>query len=217
MKSKVVSGIMLILLLASIFALRFDVRSVSAPDLSIEGILLPYIPCIIGPPQCVLYPDHKPVGFEGYYIYANVTNQGTADAGSFNVSFSAYWEEEEVPEVLQKKTLAGLEQGATKTKLRFEFMPENYGSYTLLIIADCDDNVAELDETNNRKTAGAIGTVGGDVDGDGDVDWVDFGDMATYYGIKFEEPPYHPADIDYDGDVDWEDFGTFATNYGMHV
>ncbi len=209
MKSKVVSGITLILLLASIFALRFDVRSVSAPDLSIEGsILLPYIYYVI-----YIYPTPTP-DF-AYYINATVTNQGTADASSFNVSFSAYWEEEEVPEVFHKKTTS-LVQGASKI-VWFDFLPENYGNYTLVIMADCDYDIVELDETNNVKMAWVKGTIGGDFDGDGDVDWVDFGDFATVYGTKFEEPPYHPADIDYDGDVDWEDFGTLATTYGMTV
>ncbi len=81
-----------------------------------------------------------------------------------------------------------------------------------------------LDETNNVKTEWVIATLWGDIDGDYDVDWVDFGDFATAWGSKGppqKDPPdpnYNPlADQDLDGDVDWEDFGGFATNYGMTV
>ncbi len=64
----------------------------------------------------------------------------------------------------------------------------------------------------------------GDLDGDGDVDWVDFGDFASAYGSK-GPPQKDPADgnynlqadLDLDGDVDWVDFGDFATNYGRSI
>ncbi len=64
----------------------------------------------------------------------------------------------------------------------------------------------------------------GDLDGDGDVDWVDFGDFASAYGSK-GPPQKSPADgnynlqadLDLDGDVDWVDFGDFATNYGRSI
>ena len=64
----------------------------------------------------------------------------------------------------------------------------------------------------------------GDIDGDGDVDWRDFGDFATAYGSKgppqvpTPDPKYNlQADFEPDGDVDWVDFGDFATNYGRNI
>ncbi len=61
----------------------------------------------------------------------------------------------------------------------------------------------------------------GDVDHDGDVDWVDFGDFALAYGSKgppqvlVPDPTYNlQADFDLDGDADWVDFGILAENYG---
>jgi hypothetical protein len=184
-----------------------------APDLCIEGIVLPYVPMVF---QVMYFPAPEPPGL-GYRINVTVTNQGTADAGSFQVSFSAYWEEEEVPELVLKETIASLEQGANKTVLFNLVSCENYGNYTLIIMADCNDDVAELDETNNVKMTWVIGTVRGDIDGDGTVDRYDFGLLAMEYGRIFEKPPYHPADFDYNGYVDRYDFGILAMNYGKTV
>ncbi len=180
-----------------------------APDLSVEGIVLPYISLVP-----LIYPTPDPEF--AYKINATVVNEGTADAGSFNVSFAVYLDETEVPEYGLKKPVSGLAQGASET-VWFDFSPENYGNYTLIIGADCDHDVAELDEANNVKMAWVKGTIRGDVDGDGDVDWVDFGDFALDYGKTFEHPPYPSTDFDYDGDVDWYDFGTFAQNFGQTV
>ncbi len=72
-----------------------------------------------------------------------------------------------------------------------------------------------------RRLYDGFFTIKGDIDCDGDVDWVDFGDFATAYGSKgppqvpAPEPNYnYRADFDSDGDVDWVDFGDFATQYG---
>jgi hypothetical protein len=180
-----------------------------APDLSIEGMVLPYIS-----PVPLIYPNPDPRFY--YMINTTVTNLGTEDAGSFNVSFSVLLNETEVPEYDRKKTISGLAQGASET-VWFEFGPENYGNYTLFIEADCDNDVPEADETNNVKTTWVIGTVKGDLNGDGDVDWFDFGEFAAIYGRTVEQPPYHSADFNYDGAIDWFDFGTFAANYGKTV
>jgi len=181
-----------------------------APDLDIEGIVLPYI--LVYHP--VVYPN-PPLG-SAYEIRATVTNQGTEDGGSFNISFSVYLNETEVPEYGREKTIFGLAQDMNETVL-FDFTPNEYGNYTLIIDADCDNDVVELDETNNVKMTWVIGTIQGDIDGDGDVDWFDFGYFADAYGRTFEQPPYHPADFNYDGAVDWYDFGIFAQNYGQNV
>ena len=187
-----------------------------APDLSIEGIVLPYW----GP---VLYINPAPSPEFFYMINATVTNLGTTDAGSFNVSFSVLLNEIEVPEYDRKKTISGLAQGASET-VWFEFGPENYGNYTLFMEADCDNDVLEADETNNVKPTWVIGTITGDLCGDssgsppdGDVDWFDFGEFVGIYGMSFEQPPYDPRDFNYDGAVDWFDFGIFAQNFGRKV
>jgi len=187
-----------------------------APDLSIEGIVLPYW----GP---VLYINPAPSPEFFYMINATVTNLGTTDAGSFNVSFSVLLNEIEVPEYDRKKTISGLAQGASET-VWFEFGPENYGNYTLFMEADCDNDVLEADETNNVKPTWVIGTIAGDLCGDssgsppdGDVDWFDFGEFVGIYGMSFEQPPYDPRDFNYDGAVDWFDFGIFAQNFGRKV
>ncbi len=186
----------------------FDVL-LTTPDLGIEGIVLPYFGAVP-----LIYPTPDPAFF--YNINATVTNLGTSDAGSFKVSFSVHLNETEVPEYGRKKTISGLAQGVNET-VWFDFSPEDYGNYTLVIEADCDNDVAELDETNNTKTTWVIGAPRGDMDGDGDVDKYDFGWFAMYYGKRFTKPPYPPADFDYDGNIDKYDFGTFAGNYGQSL
>ncbi len=214
MRVRTIVGVATALILFSGLTGSFNILSVTStenlePDLSIEGIVLPYFGYVP-----LIYPTPDPEFF--YKINATVTNLGTADAGSFNVSFSVHLNETEVPEYGRKKTISGLIQGATET-VWFDFKPKNYGNYTLVIMADSDDDVAELDETNNTKTTWVKGTVRGDVDGNGVVDRYDFGYFASVYGERFEQPPYDPADFDYDGDVDRYDFGTFAVNYGKTI
>jgi hypothetical protein len=211
LEKKAISGILVTLILFTglIGVISVPVMTEGIPDLSIEGILLPYIS-----PVLFFYPNPDPVFFP--MINVTVTNLGTAYAGSFDVSFSVLLNGTEVPEYYRKKTISGLAQGASET-VWFEFGPENYGNYTLFMEADCDNDVPEADETNNVKIIWVIGTVKGDLNGDGHVDWFDFGEFAAAYGGTFEQPPYDPADFNYDGAVDWFDFGDFAANYGNTV
>jgi uncharacterized lipoprotein YddW (UPF0748 family) len=53
----------------------------------------------------------------------------------------------------------------------------------------------------------------GDTDKDGDVDLVDLGKLATYYGTT-SGANWGMGDFDKDGDVDLVDLGSMATNYG---
>jgi hypothetical protein len=191
--------------------LMLDLWSSFGYDLYVEGIVLPYFPLVY---HYVIYPN-PPLEF-GYKINATVRNLGEFDTGSFNVSFTVYLEGQKVPEYGGKKTVYGLMLGE-RENVSFYFFPEDYGNYTLVIKADCDNDVPETDETNNVKATWVMGTVRGDVDGDGDVDWFDFGEFAQAYGRKFEQPPYHPADFNYDGAVDWFDFGILAQNFGKTV
>jgi hypothetical protein len=58
----------------------------------------------------------------------------------------------------------------------------------------------------------------GDMDGDLDVDWFDFGIFAQAYGTSIGQSKYHRrCDLDHDGHIDWSDFGIFAANYGKSV
>lgn len=208
MKRKVIVAISLFL--AIVTSPRITVvAEQAAPDLTIEGIVLPY-----WTPVPMFYPTPEPWLF--YYINVTVTNQGTADAGSFNVSFTVHLEGEIMPDYGRKKTIGGLQQGTNETFL-FDFKPLDYGTYTLTITADCDNDIVELDETNNVKIASAIGTIRGDLDGDGDCDYDDFIIFAGLYGKRFESPPYPTADTDWDGDVDYDDFIFLSGNYGMSI
>jgi len=99
-----------------------------------------------------------------------------------------------------------------------------HGTYTIIanvsIIGQTD-----TDPGDNTFFDGEVHVkIPGDIDGDGDVDWVGFGDFATAYGSKgppqvlTPDPKYDlQADLDLDGDVDWVDFGTFATHYGENI
>jgi len=181
----------------------------TAPDLSIEGILLPYFS-----PIWAIYPNPTP----GFYYKINVTvnNQGTADAARFNVSFTVHFEGQIMPELGRKKTVERLQQGANET-FTFDFHPQNYGNYTLTITADSDNDIVELDETNNVKIAWVKCSIQGDLDGDGYVGSADFSLLAAHYGERFKSPPYPTADINWDGYVDSADFSLLAGNYGKSI
>jgi len=56
----------------------------------------------------------------------------------------------------------------------------------------------------------------GDTDKDGDVDLVDLGKLATYYGTT-SGANWGMGDFDKDGDVDLVDLGAMAANYGHGV
>ena len=193
-----------------------EARALSlAPDLCIEGVVLPYTM-----PQIYV---GRPSWMNQYNISVTVANRGTADAGGFNVSFSAYLEGELILEYERRKTVEGLQQGSVEI-WTFDFNPEYYGNYTLTITADCDNDIVELDEANNVESAWIIGTIlcdnQGDVSGslcDGDVDYYDFIHFAADYNHVFVGPPYPTTDVDWDGDVDYNDFLAFANLYGKHV
>jgi hypothetical protein len=180
-----------------------------APDLSIEGVVLPYIGAVP-----LIYPTPEPGIY--YVINVTVTNQGTAEAGSFNVSFTVHLEGEIIPEHGRKETVESLQQGANENLL-FDWNPQEYGNYTLTIAADSDNDITELDETNNVRSRWVIGTIRGDIDGDGYVGSADFSALAGLYGIGFPFPPYPTVDINWDGYVGSADFSMLAATYGQSI
>jgi hypothetical protein len=55
----------------------------------------------------------------------------------------------------------------------------------------------------------------GDVDGDGDVDTVDWPTFRDSFGKAYPNPGYNPCgDMDHDGDVDTVDWPSFRDNFG---
>ena len=182
------------------------VAALEAPDLTIEGFVMPY-----WSPILYIYPNPD-TGFF-YIINITVANQGTSDAGHFNVSLTVHLEGEIVPEYGRKRMVEGLQQGANET-YAFDFAPQDYGNYTLTITADSDNEIVELDETNNVRITWVIGTIRGDTDGDGYVGSADAAKLNGDYGMRFPFPPYPTTDIDWDGYIGSADAGIFNGNYG---
>ena len=91
-------------------------------------------------------------------VDVTVSNIGDADAGAFNVSLYAD------DELIGKKTVSGLEAGNSAV-VQFTWIPIgddclqpvcefswSYHDYDLTGVADCDNDVAEYNETNNNLT-----------------------------------------------------------------
>jgi len=76
-------------------------------------------------------------------LNATIANTGTVDAGSFNVSLSANGA------VVDTASVESLGAGNT-TNVSFQWTPASAGDIELCVLADCDDSVVEVDETNNE-------------------------------------------------------------------
>ncbi len=69
-------------------------------------------------------------------------------------------------------------------------------------------------------TATLPSSLPGDIDGDGDVDLIDFASFSACFGLSAPEPPtcdaaaWNASDMDGNGIVNLVDFNTFATNIG---
>ncbi|MGB7532456.1 MAG: DUF3344 domain-containing protein [Halobacteriota archaeon] len=83
---------------------------------------------------------------ESNTVNATIKNNGTADAGAFDVSFSAGAFSEGV-------RISGLAMGASEEVTVTDSTLRNAGeSVTITVIADCNGEVNELDETNNESS-----------------------------------------------------------------
>jgi len=76
-------------------------------------------------------------------IAATISNIGIVDAGEFNVSLSANGT------VIDKVSVSGVTAGSSTT-VSFTWTPPKPGYFELCVLADCDDEVAETNETNNK-------------------------------------------------------------------
>jgi hypothetical protein len=113
--------------------------------------------------------------------------------------------------------------GGTGRLVAVQFKVVGYGSCDLVIRTT--GNLATSLLTSTGTTITYTPTNGyfsnkatGDIDGDRDIDGVDFGIFAPSYGSLRGQPAYNEeCDLDHDGDIDGVDFGLFAPNYGRSV
>lgn len=174
--------------------------NVIGPDLSIAEIDLPY-------PTLAKYANTTmPVNI-------TIQNTGTADAGTFNVSFAAYWNDGGLLEHYEEQRVASLETSATIT-LYLHFTPYHSGSYTLTFSVDCNDEVTEANETNNQLSLPITVNIQGDITGDGQVRYQDLFVLSRAYWSYPSDPNWNPsADLNYDGVVDYRDLFLLSKNY----
>ncbi len=123
--------------------------------------------------------------------------------------------------IIGTKTVTNLTR-YTSTTLLFNWNTTDVPTgFNYKISAEAIPLAGETDTLDNTYTDGTVlvtATILGDFDGDGDVDWFDFGIFALAYGSSVGNPNYNDkCDIDGDGDVDWFDFGIFAQNYGKSI
>ena len=107
-------------------------------------------------PAAAEEPDLTPTSLTSTALYVNhpntltatIKNNGTADAGAFNVSLKV----DET--VIDNETVTSLGAG-NSTNVAFTWTPTSAGTSNLTVIADFEDAVAESDETNNNLTVQA--------------------------------------------------------------
>jgi parallel beta-helix repeat protein len=118
--------------------------------------------------------------------------------------------------IIETKTVVNLAANTNQT-LTFNWNTTGLtpGNYT--IMAEASIVADEFNTDNNIFIDGIIKLkILGDINGDGDVDWFDFGEFAGAYGSSYPQARYNvECDFDLDGDVDWFDFSIFARNYGV--
>ena len=88
--------------------------------------------------------------------YANISNTITATVGNIgNVNTSTPFKVRFVlnDTILCEKTVTTVLAAAANTSISFDWTPTHAGSYTITMIADPDDEIVELDETNNENSS----------------------------------------------------------------
>ena len=173
---------------------------VTAPDLSIVLVSLPY-------PALPKYANVT--------VPVNVTimNTGTADAGAFNVSCTVFWNDGGLQENYEEKRVAGIETNTTIV-INMDFTPRHNGTYTLTFEVDCNDEIAESNETNNQLNLPIAVNVQGDINGDGLVTYRDLFVLAkAYWSTPADSNWDASADLNYDGTVDYKDLFILSRNY----
>jgi hypothetical protein len=148
------------------------------------------------------------IAYKGYDrdIYVTVKNQGSRDE-SFSVT-AKYG-----ATVIGTQSVTNLAPGATQV-LNFTWTTTGL-SYGYYVISAETTLGTDQDPSDDIRTANVMLTIPGDLDGDRDVDGVDFGLFAPAYGSVVGQPAYKIlADIDNSDAVDGLDFGIFAPNYG---
>lgn len=89
-----------------------------------------------------------------------------------------------------------------------------YLQYRIVMTASGDGNAAPVLRDINVETDDT--DVPGDIDGDGDVDQADLGDLLAAYGSCDGDANFNPdADFNGDGCVGQDDLGTLLGNYGF--
>jgi len=148
--------------------------------------------------------------YEGNIVNVTVTvkNKGL-NTESFNVT--AFYNNS----IIETHTVSNLTPSNTITlKFTWNTSETPLGNYT--IKAQASSLLNEYNTTDNTFIDGTIKIkILGDINGDDEVDWFDFGIFAAAYGSSVGDPNYNvQCDFNLDVDVDWFDFGIFAENYG---
>ncbi|MCK4458492.1 MAG: PQQ-binding-like beta-propeller repeat protein, partial [Methanosarcinales archaeon] len=134
-------------------------------------------------PAAAEEPDLTPTSLTSTALYVNqpstltatIRNNGTAAAGSFNVSLKVE------DTVIGSDTVASLGAGSS-VPVVFIWTPDAAGTFNLTAIVDSDDAVAESDEANNELTEEV--TISEGSGGLADTPWPMFGHDLQHTGVS---------------------------------
>jgi len=114
-----------------------ETNNVMSVNVTVEIPMPDLVPTLLTPPP-MIYRNHTNT------IRATIRNNGFEDAPAFNVSLSAN------ETVVDTVCISGL-TGDSSTTVSFTWTPYELGCYELCVLADCDDEVEESNETNNER------------------------------------------------------------------
>jgi hypothetical protein len=148
---------------------------------------------------------------------ATFCNLGSEGSGPFNISFSALWIEGNLTECSMQTQLENLNPGNVFTEV-FDFEPRNLGHYLLNFTVDAEDEVSELDESNNSIELLLESHPSVDLNGDGKVNIQDIAIVAIAYGSEPVDPHWNAvADLDKNSIINIVDVTMVAKDYGKTV